>query len=50
LLFFEGWSVVESGVNAKLFFGRLIAAQVLRRQESYCGGINSSIPHRSQGI
>jgi hypothetical protein len=26
LLFFEGWSVVESGVDAKLFFGRLMAA------------------------
>ena len=25
-LFFEGWSVVESGVDAKLFFGRLMAA------------------------
>ena len=24
-LFFEGWSVVESGVDAKLFFGRLMA-------------------------
>jgi hypothetical protein len=27
-LFFEGWSVVESGVDAKLFFGRLIAATI----------------------
>jgi hypothetical protein len=26
LLFFEGWSVVESGANAKLFFGRVMAA------------------------
>ena len=26
MLFFEGWSVVESGVDAKLFFGRLMAA------------------------
>src|ERR1700721_2271029 len=26
LLFFEGWSVVESGADAKLFFGRLMAA------------------------
>jgi hypothetical protein len=26
LSFFEGWSVVESGVDAKLFFGRLMAA------------------------
>ena len=26
LLFFEGWSVVESGVDAKLFFGRVMAA------------------------
>src|ERR1700675_2376728 len=26
LLFFEGWSVVESGVDAKLFFGTLMAA------------------------
>jgi hypothetical protein len=26
LLFFEGWPVVESGVAAKLFFGRLMAA------------------------
>jgi hypothetical protein len=25
-LFFEVWSVVESGVHAKLFFGRLMAA------------------------
>jgi hypothetical protein len=25
-LFFQGWSVVESGVDAKLFFGRLMAA------------------------
>ena len=23
--------------------------QLLHRQESYCGGINGSIPHRSQG-
>ena len=26
LLFFEAWSVVEGGVDAKLFFGRLMAA------------------------
>ena len=26
LLFFEGWFVVESRVDAKLFFGRLMAA------------------------
>jgi hypothetical protein len=25
-VFFEGWSVVERGVDAKLFFGRLMAA------------------------
>jgi hypothetical protein len=26
LLFFEGWSIVESGVDAEPFFGRLMAA------------------------
>jgi hypothetical protein len=32
------------------FSAGLWPLQLLHRQESYCGGINISIPHRSQGI
>jgi hypothetical protein len=47
-LFFEGWPVAESGVDAEPFFGRLWLLQLLHHIA--CGGINSSIPRWSQGI
>ena len=40
-LFFEGWSIIESGVDARLFFGRLMAAttaaapRIILRRDKY---------------